>query len=157
MKTTANKIIRTIITPPPLTLLGVGTNPATMTPANMTDTRYTLDPENLLGRYVMVSCAMWPIPFHECEVVLGANGFQANLGWVFIWQGEGAMKVSWTAPAERERRRRYRTHTAVVNSKIFRACESGVALRLPPQSMTRSHLRWHSHPAPRFDFSSSSD
>ena len=48
-----------------------------------------------------------------------------------VWDGR-----FWSAPAERERRRRFRVDGKLTDAKGFRACESGVALRLPPQSKT---------------------
>jgi len=42
----------------------------------------------------------------------------------------------WTAPAERKRRRRFRAGDEPTGFKTLRAGESGVALRLPPQSKT---------------------
>ena len=41
----------------------------------------------------------------------------------------------WTAPAERQRRRRFRAREGVTSSGDYAACESGVALRWPPQSI----------------------
>ncbi len=49
--------------------------------------------------------------------------------------------ASWSAPAERERRRRFRTGDEDGTINPSRACESGVALRLPPQSKTRQPQR----------------
>jgi hypothetical protein len=44
----------------------------------------------------------------------------------------------WTAPAERSGDGAFRRAEIVRVTDGFGACESGVALRLPPQSMTRT-------------------
>ena len=46
-------------------------------------------------------------------------------------------QASWSAVAERERRHRFRAGVALGDFHAARACESGVALRFPPQSKTR--------------------
>jgi hypothetical protein len=46
--------------------------------------------------------------------------------------------ASWSAVAERERRHRFQADEARGEFHPCRACESGVALRFPPQSKTRS-------------------
>ena len=68
--------------------------------------------------------------------------------WVHVLQrfrtygaGDGSPAkclASWTAPAERQRRRRFRTAWRIRTSE--RPPQSGVALRLPPQSKTPSQL-----------------
>ena len=50
-----------------------------------------------------------------------------------VADGTGA---SWSAPAERERRRRFWADNDYCIINALRECESGVALRLPPQSKT---------------------
>jgi hypothetical protein len=47
----------------------------------------------------------------------------------------------WTAPAERSGDGAFRRKQPLRTREMRRACESGVALRLPPQSKTRSGLR----------------
>jgi hypothetical protein len=47
----------------------------------------------------------------------------------------------WTAPAERSGDGAFGRKQPLRIREIRRACESGVALRLPPQSKTRSGLR----------------
>jgi hypothetical protein len=61
--------------------------------------------------------------------------------------------ASWTAPAERSGDGAFGRMEMVRISVNRRAGESGVALRLPPQSKTRSELRRLM--APRRDFKSS--
>jgi hypothetical protein len=46
-------------------------------------------------------------------------------------------EASWTAVAKRQRRHRFRADDEFWNFNLSRACESGVALRFPPQSKTR--------------------
>jgi len=62
---------------------------------------------------------LWSILFHEFEVALGANGFQAYLGWLSIWQGRRAASSAPGCGAIPRRRLTLRSATGIIGARFM--------------------------------------